>query len=139
MSSADTHLFVYGSLTTAAPHPMGQRLRQEATLIGPATICGRLYRISWYPAMVSSDEASDIVHGEVYRLHDPVHALDWLDQYEGIKAGSSRPHANDEYTRDVRTVTLDDGTTMRAEVYLYARTVDEAARIANGRWSTRSA
>jgi gamma-glutamylcyclotransferase (GGCT)/AIG2-like uncharacterized protein YtfP len=134
-AQAETLLFVYGSLTTAAPHPMGERLRGEATLIGPATINGRLYTISWYPAMIPGRDAADIVHGEVYRLLDPEHALDWLDQYEGIKAGSSRPQATDEYTREERTVTLANGTAMRAQVYLYARTVDESTRVTSGRWA----
>ena len=73
--AAHVCLFVYGSLTTAAPHPMGERLRAEASLIGPATILGRLYKISWYPAMVASTDPNDVVHGEAYRLHDPEQSL----------------------------------------------------------------
>lgn len=134
--TAHVCLFVYGSLTTAAPHPMGERLRAEASQIGPATILGRLYKISWYPAMVASTDPHDVVHGEVYRLNSPEQSLDWLDQYEGIKAGSSRPHATDEYTREQRTVTLADGTTLRAQVYLYARSVEGKNRILSGRWAT---
>ena len=39
------HLFVYGTLLSAAGHPMGARLRREARLIGAAIDPGRLYRI----------------------------------------------------------------------------------------------
>jgi hypothetical protein len=37
-----THLFVYGSLLSAIGHPMGERLRREATLVGSASVSGRL-------------------------------------------------------------------------------------------------
>ena len=46
------HLFVYGSLMTALAHPMGDRLRKEARLLGPGGIAGRLYRVSWHLACV---------------------------------------------------------------------------------------
>ena len=42
--SMNPHLFVYGSLMSAAAHAMGERLRREARLVGEATIQGRLHR-----------------------------------------------------------------------------------------------
>ena len=45
------HLFVYGSLMSALAHPMGDQLRLEASLVGPARIAGRLHRVSWYPGL----------------------------------------------------------------------------------------
>ena len=49
------HLFVYGSLVAAAAHPKGARLRQEALFLGPATIAGRLYRVTWFPAILPAE------------------------------------------------------------------------------------
>jgi gamma-glutamylcyclotransferase (GGCT)/AIG2-like uncharacterized protein YtfP len=128
------HLFVYGSLMTRLAHPMGERLRAEATLVGPATFNGRLYRISWYPGVLDSADSQDVVHGEVYRLSDPEYALTWLDEYEGIHVGQSSVAAPDEYRRVVRDVMLEDGTRLTTQIYLYSRLVDSRARVVSGRW-----
>jgi gamma-glutamylcyclotransferase (GGCT)/AIG2-like uncharacterized protein YtfP len=135
MSNTPQHLFVYGSLMTALAHPMGERLRAEATCVGPATFQGRLYRISWYPGVLDSAEAGDTVCGEVYRLVDAERAFTWLDEYEGIRVGGSSVAEPDEYRRVERRVTLDGGTTLMAQMYLYSRLVDATARVASGRWT----
>jgi gamma-glutamylcyclotransferase (GGCT)/AIG2-like uncharacterized protein YtfP len=130
----NSHLFVYGSLVAAAGHVQGARLRQEAMLVGPATIVGRLYRVSWYPALRPALAANDRVHGEVYRLNDVVKSLVWLDEYEGIIPGGISAAAADEYMRADRDVTLADSSVVPAWVYLYQRAVPESARVADGRW-----
>jgi gamma-glutamylcyclotransferase (GGCT)/AIG2-like uncharacterized protein YtfP len=129
-----SHLFVYGSLVTAAGHAQGARLRREALLVGTATIAGRLYRVSWYPALRPAAASTDLVHGEVYRLADAVKSLAWLDEYEGIIPGGTSAAAADEYARATRDVTLGDGNVVSAWVYLYQRAVPEDARVADGRW-----
>jgi gamma-glutamylcyclotransferase (GGCT)/AIG2-like uncharacterized protein YtfP len=129
------HLFVYGSLMTGAAHPMGERLRTEAESLGPAVLQGRLYRISWYPGVLESADAADLVHGEVYRLHDAERSLSWLDEYEGIHVGASSVAAPDEYRRVERTVTLVTGARRATYVYLYARLVDHTQRVISGRWT----
>jgi gamma-glutamylcyclotransferase (GGCT)/AIG2-like uncharacterized protein YtfP len=130
----NSHLFVYGSLVAAAGHVQGARLRQEAMLVGPATIAGRLYRVSWYPALRPALAANDCVHGEVYRLNDAVKSLAWLDEYEGIVPGGTSAAAADEYARAEREVMLADGGVVLAWVYVYQRAVPEDARVADGRW-----
>jgi gamma-glutamylcyclotransferase (GGCT)/AIG2-like uncharacterized protein YtfP len=135
MSDATTHLFVYGSLMTSLAHPMGERLRAEATRIGPATFQGRLYRISWYPGVLDSADARDTVHGELYRLDQALHTLVWLDEYEGIHVGQSSVAAPDEYRRVERHVTLDEGSVVAAQIYLYSRLVDSTSRVTSGRWT----
>jgi gamma-glutamylcyclotransferase (GGCT)/AIG2-like uncharacterized protein YtfP len=127
-------LFVYGSLLAAAGHPKGARLRQEALLVGPASMAGRLYRVSWYPAVRPAESADDRVHGEVYRLADPARALGWLDEYEGISPGAQSVAAADAYERAERDVRLANGDTLRAWVYLYRRTLPEDGFIASGHW-----
>jgi gamma-glutamylcyclotransferase (GGCT)/AIG2-like uncharacterized protein YtfP len=130
-------IFVYGSLLSAAAHPMGIRLRTEASLIGSASIQGRLYRISWYPGVVESDEPSEQVHGEVYRLNDPAASLCWLDAYEGITRDATSVTTPDEYERAERQVHLAaSGDNIKSWIYLYRRPVAAHEHIASGRWET---
>jgi gamma-glutamylcyclotransferase (GGCT)/AIG2-like uncharacterized protein YtfP len=125
------HLFVYGSLMSSAGHPMGERLRREARLVGQAAILGRLYRIGWYPGVVASRDPGERVHGEVYVLDDPGRALEWLDDYEGIVPGNPDPS---EYERIERPVRLASGEEIVAWVYLYRGDVAKLSEIADGRW-----
>jgi len=125
------HLFVYGSLMSSVGHPMGERLRREAQLIGAATIRGRLYRISWYPGLVDTDDSDARVHGEVYALSSPTPTLQWLDAYEGI--GSGGPD-QDAYQRVERAVTPEAGRAITAWVYVYQKSVAGLRPISGGRW-----
>jgi gamma-glutamylcyclotransferase (GGCT)/AIG2-like uncharacterized protein YtfP len=124
------NLFVYGSLLSGAGHPMGERLRREARLIGEAAMQGQLYKISWYPGLVEAGDASLVVHGEVYALNSPSATLKWLDAYEGI--GSGRP--DHDYQRVERTVRLQSGGTLSAWVYVYQKSIAGLRPIQDGRW-----
>jgi gamma-glutamylcyclotransferase (GGCT)/AIG2-like uncharacterized protein YtfP len=125
------HLFVYGSLMSTARHPMGDRLRAEAQLIGAATMQGRLYRVSWYPGVAESADPEQRVHGELYALENPAHALAWLDAYEGVAPGSRDPG---EYERAERMVRLASGRESSAWVYLYRKDVTGLSLVTDGRW-----
>jgi gamma-glutamylcyclotransferase (GGCT)/AIG2-like uncharacterized protein YtfP len=127
-------LFVYGSLLSNVAHPMGDRLRGEAKLIGAAVMQGRLYTLSWYPAAVASDDPSDYVIGEVYQLDNPIHSLGWLDEYEGIIPAQSMTKGA-EYSRVERSVRVARGGNVMAWVYLYQGDVTRLARITSGRWA----
>ena len=129
------HLFVYGSLMSAARHPMGERLRAESRLLGAATIRGRLYRVSWYPGAIESADAEQRVHGEVYALGDPGRTLAWLDTYEGIVPGN--PDAG-EYERLERPARLATAEELTAWVYLYRKDVAGFALVPDGRWTLES-
>jgi gamma-glutamylcyclotransferase (GGCT)/AIG2-like uncharacterized protein YtfP len=126
------HLFVYGSLMSTARHPQGDRLRAEARLIGPATIQGRLYRVSWYPGAADSPDPEQRVHGELYALETPAQALEWLDAYEGIAPTTS---GSNEYARIEQTTRLSSGQEVTAWVYLYQKDVSHLPIVANGRWT----
>jgi gamma-glutamylcyclotransferase (GGCT)/AIG2-like uncharacterized protein YtfP len=127
-------LFVYGTLVTSHAHPQGNRLRAEALFLSPATIAGRLYRVSWYPGLRPPESAADIVHGEVYELNDPAVSLCWLDEYEGITQGGTSAAPAADYTREERNVILSDGTPRIAQVYLYQRPQTTDVHIPDGRW-----
>jgi gamma-glutamylcyclotransferase (GGCT)/AIG2-like uncharacterized protein YtfP len=129
------NIFVYGSLMSSSGHPMGDKLRREATLIGQATIQGRLYRVTWYPGLVDGETADERVHGEVYALRDAAASLRWLDEYEGIDA--AKP-ASSQYRRVERPVRIAAGQDAIAWVYLYQGDCAALSRIAEGRWRPKA-
>ena len=129
------HLFVYGTLLSAAGHRNGARLQREARLIGEASIAGRLYRIERYPGLVEDSDPQLRVHGEVYALNDPADALQWLDAYEGIVPGTLD---RNEYERVERPVRLASGEHVVAWVYLYRKDVARFRLIPDGRWGSAS-
>ena len=99
---------------------MGERLRAEARLIGPATHPGPALRVSWYPGVVESARPEQRVHGEVYALDNPA----------GRSHGSTPTRAScreaergGEYERLERPVRLATGEEIAAWVYLYRRDV----------------
>src|ERR1700752_4441502 len=75
-------LFVYGTLMRGYVHPMAKLLSANADFLGEASCCGRLYMVKHYPGLVLSDDTSEIVHGELYRLHDVDAMLREFDMYE---------------------------------------------------------
>lgn len=126
------YLFVYGTLLSAAGHPMGARLRRESRLVGEASMPGRLYRISQYPGLVEDADGQARVWGEVYELSNPAASLQWLDAYEGIVPGAADSH---EYERVERLLRVVSGEELTAWVYLYREPVAGLQLIASGRWT----
>jgi gamma-glutamylcyclotransferase (GGCT)/AIG2-like uncharacterized protein YtfP len=123
-------VFVYGTLMRGFNHAMSKRLSAAADYLGDATCRGRLYMIAHYPGLLLSDDAHDIVHGEVFRLRDPA-LLAALDDYEGCGPDDVRPTA---YVRQVVPVTSAEGAVLEAWTYVYARPVIDTKRIGSGRF-----
>jgi gamma-glutamylcyclotransferase (GGCT)/AIG2-like uncharacterized protein YtfP len=129
------HLFVYGTLMTAAANvklgrSMRARLQREGERLGAATIEGRLYDLGRYPALVPAQAAGELVHGEVFRLADPAASLRWLDAYENVA-----PDDDDrEYDRVLREVRLAGGEAITAWVYIYRGPAAGARHIPEGQW-----
>jgi gamma-glutamylcyclotransferase (GGCT)/AIG2-like uncharacterized protein YtfP len=126
-------LFVYGTLMRGYDHPMAKLLSRSAEFCGEARCRGRLYLIKHYPGLVLSDDAGDVVFGELYRLRAPEQSFATLDEYEGCGPGATAPG----YVRQLLPVTLDDGTVSNAWTYVYNRPVAELKRIASGRFLER--
>jgi gamma-glutamylcyclotransferase (GGCT)/AIG2-like uncharacterized protein YtfP len=124
------HLFVYGTLMRGFDHPMAKLLSRSAEFIGPARCQGRLYLVKHYPGLVLSDDASDVVYGELFRLHTPQPSLATFDDYEGCGPGVASP----QYLRQLLPVTLEDGTVSEAWTYIYNRPVAKLNRITSGRF-----
>lgn len=122
-------LFVYGSLRsdvdrTRLPreaHNAAAYLTAHAERFVRATINGVLNAVSWYPALTIDERTPDLVHGEVWRLHDPELALIQLDAYEG-----------GEYHRELRDVRIEAGAILSAWVYVYDASVGDAPVIDSG-------
>jgi len=124
-------LFVYGTLMRGFDHPMARLLMANADFLGSATCRGRLYLVRHYPGLVLSSDPTDIVHGELYRLHEPDALLREFDMYEACGEGFAEPT---EYVRQMLPLMLADGTAGEAWTYIYNWPVTELPRIASGRF-----
>jgi gamma-glutamylcyclotransferase (GGCT)/AIG2-like uncharacterized protein YtfP len=124
-------LFVYGTLMRGFDHPMAQLLSRSADFIGEARCRGRLYLVKHYPGLVLSDDAAELVFGELYRLRQPAECLREFDMYEACGEGFLPPT---EYLRSLLPVTLDDGAVSEAWTYVYNWPVVHLPRIASGRF-----
>src|SRR6201987_5988756 len=109
-------LFVYGTLRRGFHHPMAKLLSANADFIGEATCRGKLYLVRHYPGLVLSEDADDIVHGELFRLRVCDSLLREFDMYEACGEGFAPPT---EYVREMLQVTLADGTASEAWTYVY--------------------
>jgi len=127
-------LFVYGTLMRGFDHPMARLLSANADFIGEARCRGRLYLIKHYPGLMLSDDADDVVFGELYRLRARDEMLREFDMYEACGEGFAQPT---EYLRQMREVSLTDGSVSEAWTYVYNWPVDHLPRIASGRFLER--
>src|SRR6201987_2566207 len=100
-------LFVYGTLMRGYSHPMARLLSANADFLGEASCRGRLYKVKHYPGLVLSDDASDIVFGELYRLRAVEDLLREFDMYEACGEGFAEPT---QYVRQMLSVRLSVGT-----------------------------
>ena len=128
-------LFVYGTLMRGFDHPMARLLSRSADFLGEARCRGRLYLVKHYPGLVLSDDADDIVFGELYRLRAAATNC-------CASSTCTRPAATDfaeptEYVRQMLPVTLDDGAASEAWTYVYNWPVAHLPRIASGRFLER--
>jgi gamma-glutamylcyclotransferase (GGCT)/AIG2-like uncharacterized protein YtfP len=84
------YLFVYGTLKSQFDNEMAKFLRQEAKLVGEASVIGHLYLLGWYPGLVLDADGYEI-KGEVYQLNEESEdILLKLDDYEGVEQGDYR-------------------------------------------------
>lgn len=120
-------IFVYGTLRRTCTSGAHQRFLSDAEFLGDAFVSGRLYKVSYYPALVLDTSASR-VKGEVYRLVDS-DQLDALDHYEECPTPAG---AHQEYRRELASVQLSSGQTLNTWIYVYQRPVNEHMLIASG-------
>jgi gamma-glutamylcyclotransferase (GGCT)/AIG2-like uncharacterized protein YtfP len=124
-------VFVYGTLMRGFDHPMSKLLSSGADFLGEASCRGRLYMVAHYPGLLHSDDANDIVFGELFRLRDTEGLMAALDDYESVGPGYEPPTL---YLRETIAVTLADGSVSEAWTYIYNKPVIAEKRIASGRF-----
>lgn len=123
-----SRIFVYGSLRTGSGHAMAAWLAAHAVPEGAGRVQGRLYRVSWYPALVVAEgDAASWVQGEVFRLPSPT-LLRTLDAYEDV-----RGQPTDEYRRELVTVWQGERR-VQAWAWVWQRAVAELEPITGGDW-----
>lgn len=117
------YLFVYGTLRGDAGHRASDLLTRRAREVGPGRVRGRLYDLGAYPAAVPSPHPQHRVLGLVYQMEEGPRELLLadLDRYEGAA-----------YRRQVARVVLEDGESVQAWVYFYARTPPPGREIGSG-------
>jgi len=123
------YLFVYGTLRKDISNQMSLILAQHADFVGEGTFRGKLYDLGDYPGAVPSNEASDLVKGDVYALPNQKHVLRILDEYEGCGPDEFHPT---EFRRERYSVDLNNGKTVDAWIYIYNRSTDGLEAIPSG-------
>ena len=124
-------LFVYVTLMRGYVHPMAKLLSSNADFLGEVSCRGRLYMVKHYPGLVLSDDANEIVHGELYRLREPEALLREFDMYEACGEGFPEPT---QYVRQMLPVALADGSPDEAWTYIYNWPVAKLKLIESGRF-----
>ena len=114
---------------------MAGELEKQARYVGPAALTGRLFRIDWYPALItdSAPEKNYPVRGDVYQLpEDPQELLRTFDAYESYDPANPE---RSEYLRLARPVKLSpNGKTVEAWVYLYRPKIATETEVPDGDW-----
>lgn len=126
MSQAPELVFVYGTLRRGGSN----HFRMDgAEFVASGTICGRMYRIDWYPGIVL-DPAGGEIQGELYHVGPDL--LSALDVFEGLSAGEIE---GSEYRRIQTTVVRQDSQTATAWIWEWLGMVDESQRLLDGDWT----
>ena len=115
------YLFVYGTLRKAVQHPMHQILDRHASFVGSGVFQGRLYNLESYPVAIRSADRSARVIGELYRVSQNKKVLKRLDDYEGSL-----------FRRERVSITLENGATVRAWIYLFLGPTEGQIKIPSG-------
>src|SRR5246500_4025142 len=126
-----SNLFVYGTLMRGYAHPLARLASANGDYLGEAACRGLAYLVKHYPGLVLSDDANDVVHGELYRLREVDAMLREFDMYEACGEGFPEPT---QYVRQMFSVTLADGSASEAWTYIYNWPVASLTRIESGRF-----
>ncbi|PKQ46237.1 gamma-glutamylcyclotransferase family protein [Confluentibacter flavum] len=125
------YLFVYGTLMKTVNNGMSCFLHYNAEFIGNAYILGKLYDLDGFPGAIVSDNPSERVYGNIFKIKDTQTVFKVLDDYEGIGAG---PPDDYEFVRDQVIAYLEDGTEINTWFYAYNLPTDTLKLIPSGRY-----
>jgi len=127
-------LFVYGTLRRGGEsHHLLEQL--GAVYVGKGSVAGELLDLGAFPGALKSEQPSDSVVGEVYRLRAVPRALKVLDQYEGVGPGAP---ITSLYRREITRVTLEKGEHLSAWIYWLNHSPRHKRRIASGDYAMKT-
>ena len=129
METTTYHLFVYGSLRSGFRNPAYSYLTQYFHLVGDAVVRGRVFD-NGYPVAIP-DNNDSFISGELYELNDPAEfawVIAQLDDYEGLNVEEGQIPL---YKREL-TEAFQNGTSIRAWIYWYNRSVAGMEEISSG-------
>ncbi len=124
------NLFVYGSLRSGFHNPAYQYLSKYFTLLGNATVKGKLFEKGDYPVAIPTNEEKFIA-GELYSINNEgefSYAIGQVDDYEGVHVEAGETPL---YKREPVTI-LHNYQQYTAWIYWFNGTVDGLAEIASG-------
>jgi gamma-glutamylcyclotransferase (GGCT)/AIG2-like uncharacterized protein YtfP len=125
------YLFVYGTLMKTVNNGMSRFLHSNSDFIGNAYIHGKLYDLEGYPGAVASENPSERVYGNIFKIKDTKSVFKVLDDYEGIGDGNPNDY---EYVRTQVTAFLEDGTEVITWFYAYNFPTEHLRLISSGRY-----
>jgi len=130
MPSSIYQLFVYGSLRSGFKSPAYDYISRFFSLVGNASVRGKLIDMGEYPAGIPSTE-EEFIQGELYTIKDQNEyswAMGQLDDYEGVLVEAGEPQI---YRREVTEV-ICNGSTSKAWIYWYNGDTSGRTVIASG-------
>jgi len=122
-------IFVYGTLRKEAAHAMHDVIVRHGDYFSHGSMQGKLFELGGYPGVIESVDPVDAVQGELYRINDHDQLLLALDEYEQCSDRFPPPH---EYLRKKLSISLPNGGTILAWVYVYNREVAGLEQIESG-------
>jgi gamma-glutamylcyclotransferase (GGCT)/AIG2-like uncharacterized protein YtfP len=125
-----THIFVYGTLRPGLAPPVIADVVKRLRVVGPATVCGRLFDFGAYPGCALSDREDCLVHGVLLELPNQA-IFEQLDEYECYAAHDA---AGSLFLRTTCQATLDCAERVETWIYVYNRDLAGARLIASGRY-----
>ncbi|KAA3659533.1 MAG: gamma-glutamylcyclotransferase [Calditrichaeota bacterium] len=128
----ETYLFVYGTLLKGMPRSAFLYQSNRAEFVGEATIQARLYDTGSFPAAVIPEpdniKPGDVLHGEVYLLHEPWTVLSTLDTIEGYNA----IHPQRSLFQRTTCQAHNGEQSREVQVYIYNQSIDGLKCIESG-------
>jgi gamma-glutamylcyclotransferase (GGCT)/AIG2-like uncharacterized protein YtfP len=125
-------IFVYGTLRKKMASSMYHLLAPHCEYFSDGYIQGKLYEVNGYPGAIESHSKHDKVYGELYKIVDANLVLATLDEYEECTDKFPKPH---EYIRKKLPISLSDGGSVTAWVYIFNHDVANLVQISSGDYS----
>lgn len=124
------YLFVYGTLRPGHAPASVAPLVDRCSVVGRGHTPGRIYDLGQFPGGILDARCGGLIHGLVLQVPD-AQTLQEMDDYEGFDP-SGVP--GNSFVRTQCDVTMENGRSMRAEVYIYTRDVSRSRLIPSGRY-----